>query len=906
MAEPEPVLPVDALKESETRFETLFNAIQEGFVYCRIQYDTGGNPSDWTFLSVNPAFERITGLKNCTGKKATDVIPDIKESFLELFDACGRVAQTGTPEQCDISFTPASKLLHISVYSPAKDKFIALFKDITGQDERCRPEITVREQGEETLPGSEETFRDVAERSSDIIMFTDEKGHITYIAPSAMKILGYNPDELIGTIPADLIHPDDLDAVYELFRKKVSGKTGAEAIEIRVGKKSGDFTTLDLSVSPILKNGIFSGMQVIGRDISARKRAEEALSESREMYRELVENINDVILSLDLNGNFTYISPVISRLYGYSPSEMIGQHFSKYVHPDDHPPCIQAFKKRLKGEYGLNEFRVITKDGSEEYVMVSQRPIIKDGAVAGFNYIMTNITARKVAEKALEQSYNILKGIIESPKNVVIFALDQQYRYTAFNENHQRTMKQIWGVDITTGTSMLEYISHPDDREKAKINFDRALSGESFTVIEAYGDVNLERRWYEDIYNPVIDENGSVIGLTLFLTDITKRKQIEEALKTSENRYRTLFEDSPISLWEEDFSDLKNWTDTKEREGITDFSAYFADHPEDVSLCARMVKVIHINRATMTLFGATSFHEFRKGLLTIFSKESLDAFREELIALLSGETEFEKETPFRTLQGEPKIVIMKVTVVPGYEKTFSRIFVSGIDITERKNVEGALHQANKKLNMLSSITRHDILNLIMAIRGYLELSEDIVDNPELKEYMKRENQAVDSIQRQIEFTRYYQDIGVEEPKWQDMEYIFRNVTNELNLSGITVENLLSGLEVFADPLIEKVFYNLVENSLRHGEHITTITFSYSHTKSGLTLSYRDDGVGIGPEYRKMLFQKGFGKHTGLGLFLSREILSITNISIKENGEPGKGVNFEIQVPKGGFRFTNPD
>jgi PAS domain S-box-containing protein len=232
--------------------------------------------------------------------------------------------------------------------------------------------------------------------------------------------------------------------------------------------------------------------------------------------------------------------------------------------------------------------------------------------------------------------------------------------------------------------------------------------------------------------------------------------------------------------------------------------------------------------------------------------------------------------------------------------------VSNRDITDRKHAEEALQQANKKINMLSSITRHDILNMIMVIRGYLQLSEDLVNNPVLLEYMKRENEAVDSIQRQIEFTRYYQDIGVKDPIWQDVEEIVRKVSQQLNLSGITVENHVSGLEIFADPLIEKVFYNLIENSLRHGEHVTTISFSYSETASGLIISYRDNGAGISIEDKEILFQKGVGTHTGLGLFLSREILSITGIAISENGEQGKGVNFEIIIPEGGYRFTAQD
>ncbi len=138
--------------------------------------------------------------------------------------------------------------------------------------------------------------------------------------------------------------------------------------------------------------------------------------------------------------------------------------------------------------------------------------------------------ALKKAEYKYRQASSILQKVIESPKNVIVFALDRDYQYLVFNKNHKMTMEQIWGAKIETGVSMLTYIKDPSDREKAKVNFDRALSGEAFTIVEEYGDSLLERRWYENVYSPLEDNEGNITGLTLFLTDITERKLAEKEL----------------------------------------------------------------------------------------------------------------------------------------------------------------------------------------------------------------------------------------------------------------------------------------------------------------------------------------------------------------------------------------
>jgi signal transduction histidine kinase len=218
----------------------------------------------------------------------------------------------------------------------------------------------------------------------------------------------------------------------------------------------------------------------------------------------------------------------------------------------------------------------------------------------------------------------------------------------------------------------------------------------------------------------------------------------------------------------------------------------------------------------------------------------------------------------------------------------------------------AFRIANKKLNLLSSITRHDIKNQLLALRGFIELSKAKSTDPEVLHFIERENTAAQAIQRQIEFTKDYEDIGVNEPAWQDIAGQVKALQTHLPQGEIGISVDVKGLEVLADPLLEKVFGNLIDNSLRHGGRVRHISFStLQYGFDSLAIVYEDDGVGVHEEEKERIFEKGFGKNTGLGLFLTREILSITGLSIKESGVFGKGARFEILVPKGKFRFTKP-
>ncbi|MDD4136441.1 MAG: HAMP domain-containing sensor histidine kinase [Methanoregula sp.] len=218
----------------------------------------------------------------------------------------------------------------------------------------------------------------------------------------------------------------------------------------------------------------------------------------------------------------------------------------------------------------------------------------------------------------------------------------------------------------------------------------------------------------------------------------------------------------------------------------------------------------------------------------------------------------------------------------------------------------AFQTANKKLNLLSSITRHDIKNQLVALTGFIELSKEKSTDPEMQYFLERGEAAAQNIQRQIEFTKNYEDIGVRAPEWQDIGVQVTALQTPRHPGEITISNNVKGLEIFADPLLEKVFENMIDNSRRHGEQVRYISFSsIQQDQDTLVIVYEDDGVGVLESEKERIFEKGFGKNTGLGLFLSREILAITGLSIKESGVHGKGARFEILVPKGKFRFVKP-
>jgi PAS domain S-box-containing protein len=369
------------------------------------------------------------------------------------------------------------------------------------------------------------------------------------------------------------------------------------------------------------------------------------------------------------------------------------------------------------------------------------------------------------------------------------------------------------------------------------------------------------------------------IAITLLNLD---RKRVEEALRESEERYRNVVEDQ------------------------TEFICRFL--PDGTHIFVNDAYCRYFDKKRKELIG----HKFRP--------ELHPEDREIIIQHLASLT---PEHPVKDI--DQRIIIPDGTLK--WQRWSDRaIFDSkgrvieyqsvGRDITEQKELEkemeyheqelrkssASLAAANKKLTLLSGITRHDINNQMMVLLGYLAILKKKQTDPTLSEYFLKASTAAQRISAMIQFTREYENIGINAPFWQDCRSVVDTAAKQAPLGKITVKNdLPDGAEIFADPLVVKVFYNLMDNAVRYGGKITTIRFAVEEAGDEHLIVCEDDGDGVVAVEKEKIFERGFGKNTGLGLALAREILDITGITISETGEQGKGARFEMTVPKGMFR-----
>ncbi|HQN76553.1 MAG TPA: histidine kinase N-terminal 7TM domain-containing protein [Methanomassiliicoccales archaeon] len=227
------------------------------------------------------------------------------------------------------------------------------------------------------------------------------------------------------------------------------------------------------------------------------------------------------------------------------------------------------------------------------------------------------------------------------------------------------------------------------------------------------------------------------------------------------------------------------------------------------------------------------------------------------------------------------------------------------DISNRKALEEELRRANRSMSTLNQILRHDMRNDLTATWGYLELLEMTELNDRQKHLVGKLMERAKSANGHLEFASAQGAEGTKATAWQDVQSTIDKVLAKVDMKGIDVESHVQGIRLLADPLLENVFHTLADNTVRHGEHATRAVVRGENVEKGLAIIWEDDGIGVPSDRKELIFDKGYGDNTGLGLYLAREVLSTTGFTIAEEGEPGKGARFVIRAPSGWFTWKRP-
>jgi PAS domain S-box-containing protein len=386
------------------------------------------------------------------------------------------------------------------------------------------------------------------------------------------------------------------------------------------------------------------------------------------------------------------------------------------------------------------------------------------------------------------------------------------------------------------------------------------------------------------------------------------QEEVEEAARGSEERFRGIFEDSPISLWVEDLSRVKGFLDHLTSAGIEDLRQYLDEHPEEVRRCATLIKVLDVNRATLELYGAETKAQLLGSIERVLAPESYDALKEEMLALASGRTFFEMESVNLTLNGEPRQVSVRLSVAPGSESTYSRVLISITDITARKEAETQLLRYQEQLRSLASqlslaeqrerrrisAELHDSIgqNLALAkiklggLRQRLQATEGVEALDEVRQLIEESLQETRSLVFQLSPPVLY-DLGLE----QAIEWLAEQMQQRHGLrTRFRTDGTMASLDEDVTTVLFQAVRELLLNVAKHAE-ASHAQVSMAQRSDSLEITVADDGVGF--DAGRVL---SLAEPSGFGLFNIRERLELLGGRLQIRSSPERGTTAVVAAP----------
>lgn len=1019
----------DAFEESERRYHNLIELAQAGVW----SFDGNGvttfvNQTMAKMLGYSQRDMKEKTLFSCTDETNREILLshlDALKTGQNRFFELTFTKKDGSPAYARISASPSMDEAGLFRYGLFVVSDISELKKI-----------------DDALQESERNYRTIIETSPNGIILFDHDGLIRMGNIRAAKMLGYKfSKDLNGKNLFNYISPSDFEKSKELIQNAIESGY-SKSFECSLISRDNSAFCAEISLSAIPdRNNLPSGFVSIISDITERRRAEYQLRKSEEKHRSLIEQISQTIFTIDKRGKFTYISPAINRILGYTPDELIGKHFYTLVPSEERHTLGNELKEAESGQNRQTDFKMIDKSGNPRWVRILVQPLRENNNLMGITGLIGDINDWKQTENALQQCKLIYKAVVEDqtdlicrfhPDFTISFVNRAFYRYyrkkeeelinqsylSLIPDKQQHKIKKIIGEltpeapvrtfeeEITNADGdrrwyhatirrlfneagkTLEYQSSWRDITELRLYFERShallqelqvrqteLETRNEELIRLRQISEQSERKYLDLYNLApagyltLNEEGQIIELNQTgshlmglgreqlinrkFTDFVSDEYIEEFLEFFNKIISTAKKHTcEISLKQQDNTVITiqiegqaiKGTDEKPRQcriiliDITDrklaeqalkeserrLKAIIQGSPTPQFVIDKNHNVIYWNKAMTLSTGIKAsdvvgtnlqwkayYPEPRPCLADLLVDDAPEKIPEWYPA---GSTKSRISAgAYETLDFYPRLghggkwLYMTATVIRDTNNVIIGALETIEDITEIKRAEETIKNANRKLGTLTRITHHDISNQITAWAGYMELMEaSIPDKPEIKKYAEKAKAAVMDAKRLMSFARDYQSLGIEMAGWQNLEKVIYTAVKSVNPTDIRLNVSTGSIEVYADPLIEKVFYNLIDNSIRHGDHVSNISFSFNEQNGSGIIIYEDDGVGIPAPMKNKLFRKGFGKNTGFGLYLSKEILNYTGISINETGEENRGARFEIIIPKNLYRKNQPD
>ena len=778
-----------------------------------------------------------------------------------IFDQNDRVV-----EYQSVGRDTTSKILAEEKLMRKNEELHAAYEQLTATEEELRSNYEELGRSEQELRLSEERYRNVVEDQTEFICRFTPDGRLTFVNDAYCRYFGLEKNTCIGQRHTVVIPPEDLTQMKQHL-SAFSPENPVIIIEHRIIMPSGEERWQRWSDRAIFdQNDRVVEYQSVGRDTTDKVIAEEKLRSTNEELYAAYEQLTAT--EEELRKNYDELD---------KSQQKLNAAYEQLTATEEELRSNYEELSRNEQELRLSQerYRNVVEDQTEficRFTPDGRLTFVNDAYCRYFGLDKNTCIGQRHTVVIPQEDLALMKQHLSafSPENPVII-IEHRISMPSGEVRWQRwSDRAIFDPD----GRIIEYQSVGRDTT-SKILAEDKLKRTNEELNAAYEQLTATeeelRQNYDELAKSQQELNAAYEQLTATEEELRSNyedlSRNEQELRLSEERYRNVVEDQTefICRFKPDGTHLF----------VNDaYCRYFGKNREDIINHFFTPDVPEEDRSVL------------KAHFASFSPDHPAHTIEHRIIMPSGEVRWQ--------QWSDRAIFNEKGMVTEYQSV-------GRDITDRKRTEYALNEVNIKLNLLSSITRHDILNQLTVLQGYCGLIEGKSTDPMTKEWISKAAQASDVIRSQISFTQHYQDLGMQKPLWQDLSLTIMIVCQNNGFSQVSIDEKMAGIEVFADPLLKTVFYHLFENAVMHGDKMTWIKVYGKGTPEHFTLIVEDNGNGISHNDKKSIFRKGHGQHTGLGLYLVREVLSITGLTIEETGEPGKGACFEIHIPAGMHR-----